>query len=161
MSAKHAATILAILLTAVLAVGLILCRPMTADNYGTGTFSFSDVTEAAVQAYESTPGVPAPVPLRITADDMALGTLIGLMEERGFGRTPASLFASPDPELKAGQKYFLVAFYCGATGSRLTVEYSGGSLIFHGADDCEVLVQNRSSLAQSAFDTIRGLYPDE
>ena len=159
MAFKHIVLIVVILLTAVLVVGLILCRPMGGANYAGGTFSFDAVTEIFVWAYEEQ-GDGADIQALPVTGSRAMKNMISFFDGRGFGRTPGSLFSHTAPTAQPGDKCWGVTFKCAATGSTLTAEYTGGVLTLTGRETAAVTTQDKDAWAGQLYETIAALYPE-
>lgn len=160
MSLKHVLTILSILLIAVLVVGLILCRPMSPENYASGVFNFEAVSDVTVSAWEYDPQAPRPAHLLIKSDDSAAKALRELFEDRGFGRTPGSILSDDSPEAGPGDICWSVTFHCTISQSTLTAEYTGGTLRLTGDGAVTVTTQNKDAWARQVYDLIVPLYPE-
>ena len=159
MAFKHIVLIVVILLTAVLVVGLILCRPMGGANYAGGTFSFDAVTEIFVWAYEEQ-GDGADIQALPVTGSRAMKNIISFFDGRGFGRTPGSLFSHTAPTAQPGDRCWGVTFKCAATGSALTVEYTGGTLRLIGAEPVRVTTQDKDEWAEEVYELLIPLYPE-
>lgn len=159
MSVKNILTILAILLLVVLAVGLVILRPMAAENYASGSFSFEAVSEIVVRAWESVPEAD-PVWLTITEDGQGFDELIDLVDGRGFGRSPGSLFSQPDATPREGDFCWDISFHCAVSGGRLELRWSGGVLQIAGDETVTVTTQDKDDWARRVFDLILPLYPE-
>lgn len=159
MSGRHAAIIAAILVAALLAVGLILLRPMAPENYAAGEFHFEAVTEIRVSAGTYALDSAAPV-LAVGPEDGAFAQLIDLFEGKGFGRTFVSLFSSKTPVARVGDPCFSVTFLCGGTGAALTAVCQGADLRLTGDTTVAVTAQNKASWCAKVHDAILALYPE-
>lgn len=159
MSVKNILTILAILLLVVLAVGLVIFRPMAAENYAAGSFSFEAVSEIRVRAWEAGPEVK-PVWLRITEDDPGFEELVDLVDGKGFGRSPGSLFSEPDVSPAEGGLCWDVSFFCSVSGGSLDLSFCGDVLQITGDGTVTVTTQRKDAWAREVFDTILPLYPE-
>lgn len=159
MSGKNVLTIAAILLLVVLTVALVILRPMAAENYASGTFNFDAVSEIYVSAWESGPEA-SPAWLLITGDDPGFDELIDLVDGKGFGRSPGSLFSEPDDTPGDGSICWNISFRCAVSGSRLDLSFAGGVLRLTGNKSVTVTTQNKDEWAREVFDLILPLYPE-
>ena len=159
MSGRHAAIIAAILVAALLAVGLILLRPMAPENYAAGVFSFEAVTEIQVSAGTYALDSAAAV-LSVGPEDEAFEELIGFFDGKGFGRTFGSLFSSEPPVARVGDPCFRVTFLCGGNGASLTAVCQGADLRLTGDTTVAVTAQNKESWCARVHDAILALYPE-
>ncbi len=160
MSGRHFFLILFILALAVLAVGLVLCRPMEADSYAPGGFSMEAVDGAYVWAYEEQ-GDGVPVTVLSLEGGQELKDILSRFDGRGFGRTPASLFSDEAPSSFVGDRCWGVTLRCSVSGASLTFTFRGGALTISGGEQpATVLTQNKSTWASSIYDYILSLYPE-
>lgn len=156
MSVKNVLTVVAILLIAVLAVGLVICRPMAADNYASGQFNLEAVSEIRARAWES----PAEADwLALTDEDAGFSELIDLVDGKGFGRDPSSLFREPDAAPSDGDRCWQISFRCALSGGQLDMSFSGGVLRLTGDTSVTVTAQDKSDWAGEVYDLIVSLYP--
>lgn len=160
MTAKQILTVVAIILSVLIVVGLILCRPMSSDSYAPGLFSFAAVSDITVSAGEYSDGSAPPEELVLTEDDPAFDRLIGLFDVRGFGMTPAGLFSDSLPALGNGDVFWSVTFNCRVSGSTLTAEYAGGKLRLTGRSSTLVTTQDKEEWAMDVYGVISPLYPN-
>lgn len=159
MSVKNILTVVAILLIVVLAVGLVICRPMAAKNYASGIFNFEAVSEIRVRAWEGDAGDTAEW-LVLTEDDPGFRALIDLTDGKGFGRAPGSLFSEPDGGAADGDRCWQVSFLCALSGGQLDMRFSGDILRLAGDKTVTVTTQDKSSWAGRVYDLILSLYPE-
>lgn len=160
MSGKQAVTVVLILLAAVLVVGLVLCRPMAAENYADGIFNFSAVDGVYVWGWEYDPEGTAPEELLVDAQNRNLTELTELFDDKGFGMTPGGLFSQKLPAPRAGDVCWRVIFHCTVSDSSLTAEYQGGVLRLSGNGQTVVTTQDKSAWARRVFALIDALYPE-
>lgn len=160
MTLKNAIIIIAILLAMVLTVGLILCRPMAAENYASGVFNFAAVSEITVRAWTEDPEAPGVVPMTITEDDGSFDDIIECFDLRGFGRTPGGIFSSDAPTPAPGDKCWRLTFRCSIADSYLTVEYTGGKLRLIGTEPVRVTTQDKDEWAEEIYELLIPLYPE-
>ncbi len=159
MSVKNLFTILAILLLVVLVVALVILRPMGPENYAAGAFSFEAVSEITVRAWMAGPEAE-PEWLRVTPDDPAFEKLTDLVDGKGFGRSPGSLFSEPDLTPEEGELCWNIRFLCAVSGGSLELNYTGGVLQIIGDETVTVTAQDKDAWAKQVFDTILPLYPE-
>lgn len=160
MSLKHTLTVLIILLIAVAVVGLVLCRPMSAERYARGVFNLAAVDGAYVTAWEYDPEGTEPEELLLNTEDRTLTRLTDLFDGKGFGMTPAGLFDHELPEPQAGDICWRVTLQCTISDSSLTAEYRGGELMLTGSSSTLVAAQDKDEWAQDVFDLIAPLFPE-
>ncbi len=160
MSGKQVMIIVLILLIAILVVGLVLCRPMAAENYAKGIFNFAAVDGVYVWGWEYDPEGTAPEELLLNSENRALSELVELFDGKGFGMTPGGLFSQKLPEPRAGDDCWRVIFHCTVSDSFLTAEYQGGVLRLSGNGETVVATQDKSSWARRVFTLIDSLYPE-
>ncbi len=160
MSGKQIVTVVLILLIAVMVVGLVLCRPMAADNYADGIFNFAAVDGIYVWAWEFDPEGTEPEELLVDSENRALSDIVERFDGKGFGMTPGGLFSRGLPEPEAGDICWRVVFRCTLSDSSLTAEYQGGVLRLSGNGETVVTTQDKSSWARQVFDLIESLYPE-
>lgn len=158
MSGRQAAIIAAIVLTALVVVGLILLRPMSPEAYAQGDFSFEAVTEIRVSAGTFEYGAAAQT-LVIDPENEAFETLIGFFDGKGFGRTPLSVFSRKPPVKRVGDFYWSVTFLA-LNGASLTADYIGGDLRLGGEDSPALAAQDKLAWARELHDLILSLYPE-
>lgn len=159
MSVKNILTILAILLLVLFTVGLVIFRPMAAENYAAGSFSFDAVSDISVRAWQAGPE-EAPEWLQLTEDSPAFDRLIELVDGKGFGRSPGSLLSQPDSTPEEGELCWNLSFYCSVSGGKLDMSFSGGVLQIAGDETTAVTTQHKDAWVRQVFDTILPLYPE-
>ena len=158
MSLKSLLTVAAILLIAVLTVGLVICRPMGPENYASGVFNFEAVTEVRAAAWDA--GLDQnPSVFTLEAEDPGIEALIKLTDGRGFGRAPGSLFSEPEPDYEEKSHCWMAVFTCAVSNSRLMVSYDGGVLRLTGSETVTVTAQDKSEWAERMYTLILSLYP--
>ncbi len=160
MSRKQTVLVAAILLSVILVVGLILCRPMGPERYASGIFNFAAVSNAAVSAEIFDPTGARAEALILTGDDAALKRLTELFDGKGFGMTPAGLFSDKLPDPTEGDICWSVTFSCTISDSTLTAEYVGGKLRLTGDSATVVTTQDLDGWARKVYDVIESLYPE-
>ncbi len=160
MSLKHTLTVLLILLIAVAVVGLVLCRPMSAERYAKGVFNLAAVDGAYVTAWEYAPEGTEPEELLLNTEDRTLSRLTDLFDGKGFGMTPGGLFDHELPEPEAGDICWRVTLQCTVSDSSLTAEYRGGELMLTGSGSTLVTAQDKDEWARDVFDLIAPLFPE-
>lgn len=158
MSLKSLLTVVAILLVAVLTVGLIICRPMGPENYASGVFNFEAVSEVRAAAWDAAVD-NNPSVFTLADEDPGIASLVKLIDGRGFGRSPGSLFSEPEPDYGEDSRCWMAVFSCAVSGSRLMVSYDGGILRLTGDGTVTVTTRDKEEWAQRMYALILSLYP--
>ena len=155
MSLKNVLTVIAILLVAVLTVGLVIWRPMGPENYASGVFNFDAVTQIRASTW-SVSNDSYDAGLVLAPEDEGFEDIIDMVDGKGFGRAPGSLFSEPSPDPER-EHCWAVTFFCSVSDSSLLLYYEGGVLRISGEERMTVTTQNKDQWAEDMYALIRSL----
>lgn len=157
MSLKHVFLIVAILLTAILVVGLIYCRPMAASGYAYGVFNFDAVDEISISLRLHTQSGVDLHEAVLTDRDEGFDGFIDLFDGRGFGRTVGSIFSKVDSGKAESDTRWRVSFSSSVSGASLTAVYVDGELFLVGDGEAEVTTNGKSEWTSRVLTSIKTL----